>query len=120
MPATRLRIFISSVQKEFAQLRRDLKAFLLGDAVLQRFVADVFLFEELPAKDRRADEVYLGEVERCSIYLGIFGYEYGFAKIRMAYHQPNTNTIMQRDTGRPASCMSGVPTTRNALPKCGT
>lgn len=57
MPATRLRIFISSVQKEFAQVRRDLRAFLLGDAVLQRFVAEVFLFEELPAKDRRADEV---------------------------------------------------------------
>ncbi len=78
MPATRLRIFISSVQKEFAQLRPDLKAFLLGDAVLQRFVADVFLFEELPAQDQRADQVYLGEVERCDIYLGIFGYEYGY------------------------------------------
>ena len=78
MPATRLRIFISSVQKEFAQIRQDLKAFLLGDAVLHRFVADVFLFEELPAKDRRADEVYLEEVEHCDIYLGIFGYEYGY------------------------------------------
>ena len=73
-----LRIFISSVQKEFAQIRRDLKAFLLGDAVLRRFVSEVFLFEEMPAKDRRADEVYLEEVERCDIYLGIFGYDYGF------------------------------------------
>ena len=78
MPATRLRIFISSVQKEFAQLRPHLKAFLLGDAVLHRFVAEVFLFEELPAKDQRADQVYLTEVERCDIYLGIFGYEYGY------------------------------------------
>jgi hypothetical protein len=73
-----LRIFISSVQKEFAQIRRDLKAFLLGDAVLRRFVSEVFLFEEMPAKDRRADQVYLEEVERCDIYLGIFGYDYGF------------------------------------------
>lgn len=78
MPATRLKIFISSVQKEFAQVRRDLKAFLLGDAVLRRFVSEVFLFEEIPARDQRADEVYLEEVERCDIYLGIFGYEYGF------------------------------------------
>jgi ATP-dependent DNA helicase RecG len=78
MPATRLRIFISSVQKEFAQVRPDLKAFLLGDAVLHRFVADVFLFEELPAKDQRADQVYLSEVERCDIYLGVFGCEYGY------------------------------------------
>ena len=78
MAATRLRIFISSVQKEFAQVRQDLKAFLLGDAVLHRFISEVFLFEDLPAKDRRADEVYLEEVERCDIYLGLFGYEYGY------------------------------------------
>ena len=77
MAATRLRIFISSVQKEFEMLRRDLKAFLLGDAALRRFVSEVFLFEELPASDQRADEVYLSEVQRCDIYLGIFGYEYG-------------------------------------------
>lgn len=78
MPATRLRIFISSVQKEFEQLRQDLKAFLLGDAVLRRFVSEVFLFENLPASDRRADRVYLEEVERCDIYLGLFGYDYGY------------------------------------------
>lgn len=77
MPATRLKIFISSVQKEFEQIRPDLKAFLLGDAFLHRFISDVFLFEELPAKDRRADQVYLEEVERCDVYVGIFGYEYG-------------------------------------------
>lgn len=79
MPATRLRIFVSSVQKEFAALRRDLKAFLLGDAFLRRCVAEVFLFEDLPASDQRADHLYLAEVERCDIYLGIFGYEYGQA-----------------------------------------
>ena len=78
MPAARIKIFISSVQKEFARERRDLKAFLLGDAVLRRFVSEVFLFEEIPARDQRADEVYLEEVERCAIYLGIFGYQYGF------------------------------------------
>ena len=77
MTATRLKIFVSSVQKEFAQQRLDLKAFLLGEKVLHRFVSEVFLFEELPARDRRVDEVYLEEVERCDIYLGLFGYEYG-------------------------------------------
>lgn len=78
MPATRLKIFISSVQKEFSRQRLDLKAFLLGDAMLRRFVSEVFLFEDLPARDQRADAVYLEEVERCDIYLGIFGYQYGF------------------------------------------
>ncbi|HEX6904428.1 MAG TPA: ATP-binding protein [Thermoanaerobaculia bacterium] len=77
MPVPRLRIFISSVQREFEELRSDLKAFLLGDAVLRRFISEVFLFEDLPARDRRADQVYLEEVGRCDIYLGIFGYEYG-------------------------------------------
>lgn len=78
MPATRLKIFISSVQKEFERVRIDLKAFLQGDAFLRRFISEVFLFEEIPAKDRRADQVYLEEVERCDIYLGIFGYQYGY------------------------------------------
>ena len=77
MPATRLKIFISSVQKEFPDVRRDLKAFLLGDAFLKRFVAEVFLFEELPARDQRADEAYLAEVAACDIYLGLFGNQYG-------------------------------------------
>ena len=77
MPATRLKVFISSVQREFEDLRQHLKAFLLGDAVLRRFIAEVFLFEDLPAQDRGADQVYLEEVERCDIYLGLFGCEYG-------------------------------------------
>lgn len=77
MPATRLRIFISSVQREFEPVRAGLKSFLLGDAFLRRFVSEVFIFEELPATDRRADAVYLEEVDRCDIYIGIFGNEYG-------------------------------------------
>ena len=81
MSATRLRIFISSVQNEFSRVRKDLAAFLLGDAVLRRFISEVFLFEEIPARDQRADEVYLAEVEKCDIYLGIFGYEYGFEDV---------------------------------------
>ena len=78
MPATRLKIFVSSVQKEFAQERQALKAFLLGDPFLRKFVAEVFLFEDLPATDSPADHVYLAEVERCDIYLGLFGNEYGY------------------------------------------
>jgi len=44
--------------------------------MLGRFF-EVFLFEDLPAQDRRADEVYLEEVNHCSLYLGLFGNEYG-------------------------------------------
>jgi ATP-dependent DNA helicase RecG len=70
------RIFISSVQKELAAERRALKDYIHGDALLRRFF-DVFLFEDLPAADRRADEVYLSEVDHCHIYVGLFGNEYG-------------------------------------------
>ncbi len=54
------RIFISSVQKELAAERRALADFINGDPLLQRYF-DLFLFEDLPATDRRADDVYLDE-----------------------------------------------------------
>ncbi len=73
----KLRIFISSVQKELAAERQALKAYVLGDPLMSRFF-DIFLFEDLPATDRRADQVYLEEVARCDIYLAIFGNEYGW------------------------------------------
>ncbi len=57
-------IFISSVQKELAAERRALKDYIQGDALLGRFF-EVFLFEDQPASDRRADKVYLSEVDRC-------------------------------------------------------
>jgi len=73
----RLCIFISSVQKEFAEQRAALHDFLQGDPLLRRFF-EPFLFENAPAADRRADELYLDEVERCGIYIGLFGNEYGY------------------------------------------
>jgi ATP-dependent DNA helicase RecG len=78
-----LRIFISSVQKEFAAERAALRDYLRGDALMRRFF-EPFLFENVPAADRRADEVYLGEVERCDFYLGLFGDEYGFEDVQGA------------------------------------
>jgi predicted HTH transcriptional regulator len=77
MAAHRKRIFISSVQKELQAERRAIKEFVQNDPLLRRFF-DVFLFEDLPATDRRADEVYLEEVGRCDIYVGLFGGQYGF------------------------------------------
>ncbi len=70
-------IFISSVQKELAIERRALKSYILGDALLGRFF-DVFLFEDMPAADRRADKVYLDQVDQCDVYLGLLGNDYGY------------------------------------------
>ena len=75
MPSSSL--FISSVQKELADERRAVKAFVEGDPLLRRYFT-AFLFEDLSASDRRADDVYLDEVNRCAVYLGLFGQQYGF------------------------------------------
>jgi len=72
-----LRIFLSSVQKEFAAERAALRDYLRGDVLMRRFF-EVFLFEEVPAADRRADALYLDEVDRADVYLGLFGNDYGF------------------------------------------
>jgi len=69
-------IFLSSVQKEFREERRAIRDFVRGDALLRRFF-DVFLFEDIPASDRKPDNVYLDEVDRCDVYVGLFGNEYG-------------------------------------------
>lgn len=72
----KIRIFISSVQREFAKERKNLASYIRQDAILGKFF-DVFLFEEVPAQERTADGVYLPEVDECDIYLGIFGHTYG-------------------------------------------
>lgn len=73
-----MRIFISSVQKEFAAERKALAEYLSGDPLLRRFF-ETFLFErDVPASDRRPDAVYLDEVRNCDLYLGLFGDDYGW------------------------------------------
>lgn len=72
----RFRLFISSVQKELQSERYAIRDYINGDPLLRRYF-DVFLFEDLPASDRRADNVYLEEVDSCDVYVGLFGSEYG-------------------------------------------
>ena len=75
-PVTPIRIFISSVQGEFARQRAALRDYLRGDPLMRRFF-EVFLFEDAAAADRRPDALYLHEVEHSDIYVGLFGSEYG-------------------------------------------
>lgn len=70
------RIFISSVQREFATERKLLADYIRKDAILGRFF-DVFLFEDVPAQERSAASVYLSEVDECDIYLCLLGKTYG-------------------------------------------
>jgi predicted HTH transcriptional regulator len=76
-PSHRSLIFLSSVQKELQAERRALKAYIHADPLLSRFF-EVFLFEDTPASGHPADQVYLAEVARCALYVGLFGRDYGF------------------------------------------
>lgn len=70
-------IFISSVQKELADERKALRDFIMGNRLFSRHFK-VFLFEDLPAKDRRPDNLYLDKVDECVIFLALYAKEYGW------------------------------------------
>ena len=74
----RFKVFISSVQCEFAAERQMLAEYVRKDALLGKFF-DVFLFEEEPACDVEARDLYLPEVERSDVYLGVLGAQFGNA-----------------------------------------
>ncbi|MDR1830200.1 MAG: DUF4062 domain-containing protein [Candidatus Fibromonas sp.] len=73
----RKKVFISSVQSEFAGERQLLFDYLTSDALLGKFF-EPFIFENVPALNANPAMVFLNEVENCDIYLGIFGRDYGF------------------------------------------
>ena len=73
----RIKIFISSVQSEFAQERAMLCNYIRTDVLLGKFF-EPFIFEEVPANELSASSVYLREVEQCDIYLGLLGNLYGY------------------------------------------
>lgn len=74
---SKLKVFISSVQKEFAEERKQLSLHFKSDALLSQFFEAV-LFEELPARCQAPNKVYLNEVEQSQVYLLLVGKEYGF------------------------------------------
>ena len=73
---SKLKIFISSVQKEFIKERKTLKIYIEGDPLLRDFF-EAHMFEDYPASDIRAADAYLSKVKECDIYLGLFGNDYG-------------------------------------------
>jgi len=72
----RKQIFVSSVQNEFAHTREKLASFINNDPYWSQFFY-AFIFENLPASRRSPSDFYLGEIDKSTIYLGIFGLRYG-------------------------------------------
>lgn len=71
------KIFISSVQSEFQNERRQIADYIRHDALLS-FYFEPFLFEELPAQDRYAQAAYLEQAATSEIYLLLLGQQYGY------------------------------------------
>lgn len=57
----RIKIFISSVQREFAEERAMLCHYIRTDVLLGKFF-EPFIFEEVPANEYPTSHVYLKEV----------------------------------------------------------
>lgn len=74
---SKIKVFISSVQNEFSVARKVLCDYIFSDPLLSKFF-EPFIFEQLPAIDLKAIKVYLDEIEKAEIYLGILGKYYGF------------------------------------------
>jgi len=71
------RIFISSVQRELATERKAIVELISNAPQLARFF-DTFAFEfNVPAEDKRTDEVYLSELAVSDLYVGLIGNDYG-------------------------------------------
>jgi len=70
-------VFVSSVQKELAEERKAIRDFVQGNRLLGKHF-DVFVFEDLPAKSRRPDDLYLDKVEACAVFIAMFAAEYGW------------------------------------------
>ena len=73
----RIKIFISSVQNEFAKERRQIADYIRQDSLFS-MCFDPFLFEELPAQDMSAQTAYLEQAADAGIYLLLLGKRYGY------------------------------------------
>lgn len=113
-----IKVFISSVQREFERERRLLCDYIRTDALLGQFFVP-FIFEDLPASEISAQKAYLTQAAACHIYLGIFGTQYGYEDaegISPTEREYDTATehfahrlIYTLRTETPRHCPSAVP-----------
>ena len=81
----RLRVFISSVQKELTAERMEMKVLLTSDPFLVRHTVPC-LFEQYPAPLRPDKKAYLKLLEKCQVYVLIIGRDYGADSGQSATH----------------------------------
>ena len=73
---SKFKLFISSVQAEFAEERQLLYDFVRNDELLNHYF-EPFIFEQIAAQDTNPRQLYLEEAARCQVYLLLVGQQYG-------------------------------------------
>lgn len=99
MAAHRKTIIISSVRNEFQTERLAIRDFVHNNPLLRRFF-HVFLFEDLPAQGRQADDIYLAEVCRSDIYVGLCNTLDMIEGCKTAYLTVCNNRVKLKKTGK--------------------
>lgn len=74
----KFKVFISSVQAEFATERKRVYDFIRQDELLKQYF-DPFIFEQTAAQDSNPRQLYLEEAAACQVYLLLVGKQYGNA-----------------------------------------
>ncbi len=84
----KLRIFVSSVQKELADERRAVKTLVTSDPFLDEHCVPI-LYEDEPSMLKPASQGYLNDLAKCQFYLVIIGSEYGkrFKGLSATHHE---------------------------------
>ena len=84
----KLRIFVSSAQKELADERRAVKTLVTSDPFLDEHCTPI-LYEDEPSMLKAAPQGYLNDLAKCQFYLVIIGSEYGkrFKGLSATHHE---------------------------------
>lgn len=76
---SKFKVFISSVQAEFASERIKIYDFIRNDELMSQYF-DPFIFERIPSQDRNPKQLYKEEAAKSQVYLLFIGQEYGNAQ----------------------------------------
>ena len=74
----KFKVFISSVQSEFASERQRVYDFICQDDLMRQYF-EPFIFEQIAAQDANPRQLYLDEASSCQVYLLLVGQWYGNA-----------------------------------------
>ena len=77
---SKFKVFISSVQAEFAQERQRIYDYIRGDELMSQYF-DPFIFERIASQDANPKQLYLEEAAQSQVYMLLLGQQYGNAHL---------------------------------------